>query len=601
MDEEQVVGDKLRGTIACRSTSRRQSHLRNTYNIDQRVEVLHQRRRPILYQRYPHFASRPFCSLANAPPGVVYAPNTQDNNNLVNGTQCAIDAPIIQKLGANVIRVFSVDPTLNHDSCMKAFSNAGIYVILDLATPSFQIDPNNPQWNTTLRDEFAKVIDNFQGYDNLFGFFSGNEVVSNASTSPAAAYVKASIADMKAYRDTMQYRAIPIGYTATDISSPVDLRTVQQDYFDCGNASIAADFYGVNRFTWCGDSSFTASGYSELYDQAAGYDIPTFLSETGCTSSTSTSQPNRTFDDQVALLGRQMNDRFSGAIVYEWHQEKSNFGLVSYSNSAATGTPRLFPDYSSLSGQWATLTPQGVKESAYQPSGIKRSCPQSSSGTWSVKANEALPTVGLSGVSTPTAAISTGSGAATTISGQHTKESNGISRGAIAGIVLGVLVLIALILGAILFLLRRKRQKQVVDGAPKSEPGRESDKMVAAAGDVNHIGNTHYDPQYHELSGVGQTQELDPVKGHVARMIAPELAQPDYDHELPHADDDSPAAGHVVSANPVQEAAREERPQGHSPYVEAQRRMEIDWLESEEARLRQRREVLAQQQSASNT
>ena len=61
-------------------------------------------------------------------------------NGLVDGDQCRIDAKLIGQLGANVIRVYTVDPTLNHDECMKAFSDQGIYVIIDMSTPTYSIN-----------------------------------------------------------------------------------------------------------------------------------------------------------------------------------------------------------------------------------------------------------------------------------------------------------------------------------------------------------------------------------------------------------------------------------------------------------------------------
>jgi hypothetical protein len=42
---------------------------------------------------------------------------------------CARDLPYLQSLGVNTIRVYSVDSSLNHDACMSAFSNAGIYTM----------------------------------------------------------------------------------------------------------------------------------------------------------------------------------------------------------------------------------------------------------------------------------------------------------------------------------------------------------------------------------------------------------------------------------------------------------------------------------------
>ena len=430
---------------------------------------------------------------------------------------------------------------------MQAFSDAGIYLMVDLATPNYHIDSNDPQWNVSARDQFAKVIDSFQKHDNMFAFTSGSEVVTNSSTSGAAAYVKASIADLKAYRDAMGYREIPIGYTANDSE---DVRTYQQEYFDCGNASVAADYFAYNRYSWCGDSSMIKSGYDKLYVAMDGYDLPTFFSETGCTDSSDT-PPNRTFTDQTAILGRDMNDRFSGAIVYEWHEEDSNFGLVSYDNSAWTGTPSLYPDYTALSEQWATLTPTGVRKSAYTATGTRKDCPAFSSSTWSISANQALPTVGLKGVNTATAAKGTATGTGTrsdsqsdptgTAGGGHgsggdNNSSSGLSAGAIAGIVLGALVAAVLLLGALLFFLKRKRkQREVAATVAENGHAPESDKIVATSENVDSSVHGYYGPQKHpghEMVGTGQTQELDPSKGHVAPMRANELAQPEYNHEL---------------------------------------------------------------------
>jgi hypothetical protein len=45
------------------------------------------------------------------------------------GDACKRDLPFLQELGVNVIRVYSVNSTLNHDACMNAFSQAGIYAM----------------------------------------------------------------------------------------------------------------------------------------------------------------------------------------------------------------------------------------------------------------------------------------------------------------------------------------------------------------------------------------------------------------------------------------------------------------------------------------
>lgn len=45
-----------------------------------------------------------------------------------------MDADLMKTLGANAIRVYHVDPSKDHDACMTAFSNNGIYLFLDLDT-----------------------------------------------------------------------------------------------------------------------------------------------------------------------------------------------------------------------------------------------------------------------------------------------------------------------------------------------------------------------------------------------------------------------------------------------------------------------------------
>ena len=84
----------------------------------------------------------------------------------------------MKDLGVNSIRVYHVDPDSKHDDCMSTFEEAGIYVWLDLDTFTSQIDQNDPHWNQSQVDAFAGVMDAFHSYDNIAGFFVGNEVVT---------------------------------------------------------------------------------------------------------------------------------------------------------------------------------------------------------------------------------------------------------------------------------------------------------------------------------------------------------------------------------------------------------------------------------------
>lgn len=47
----------------------------------------------------------------------------------------------MKTLGTNAIRVYHVNSTANHDGCMKAFADAGIYLLVDLDTFDTYIGP----------------------------------------------------------------------------------------------------------------------------------------------------------------------------------------------------------------------------------------------------------------------------------------------------------------------------------------------------------------------------------------------------------------------------------------------------------------------------
>lgn len=199
-----------------------------------------------------------------------------------------------------------------------------------------QIEQTGPHWNSTQRDAFAAVLDEFQQYDNLAGFFVGNEVLTTANGSVAAPYVKAAARDMKAYRNSKKYRNIPIGYSAADIAT---LRPMLQNFLACGsNTSESLDFFSLNAYSWCGDSSYMTSGYNMLEQNATDLNIPIFLSETGC----NVARP-RTFQDQTAIYG-EMADVWSGSIIYEWIEEANNYGLISYGEKVDPASPSAPPD-----------------------------------------------------------------------------------------------------------------------------------------------------------------------------------------------------------------------------------------------------------------
>ena len=239
----------------------------------------------------------------------------------------------MKTLGANSIRVYHVDPKAEHDSCMKTFADAGIYIWLDLDTFNSAIDGpgmTQPQWNETQFEAFQTVMDVFHKYDNLGGFFVGNEVLTSPETDVAAPYVKAAAADMKAYRDgqyhlilanarpglsdDIQARATAryLSGTPQQISPPsaqcsriilLAAKTVQTLLTSMVSTLTSGQFASSYCRCFlliqyrCGDATYETSGYVFLQKDAAEYNIPIFFSETGCNVGSA-----RTFADQAAIF-----------------------------------------------------------------------------------------------------------------------------------------------------------------------------------------------------------------------------------------------------------------------------------------------------------
>lgn len=282
----------------------------------------------------------------------------------------------------------------------------------------------------------------------------------------AAPYVKAAARDVKAYRDKKGYRQIPVGYAAADIA---ELRPMLQDYLACStNSSENIDFFSLNAYEWCGDNTYTGSGYSELQKNATGYSVPLFFSETGCITA-----PPRTFQDQTAIFGPEMAGTWSGAIIYEWIEEANHYGLISYGPSVAatatgadivggytrkgTPTPKA-PDFTNLKSVWATLSPTGVALSAYTASVSNITplpCPAETSGTWNVNPSSPLPTIGQTAEASATGSVGsvtttggpsgTGSSASSTASSKKGAAAVGVVTPGFSGMTGAVVVYGALV------------------------------------------------------------------------------------------------------------------------------------------------------------
>lgn len=266
---------------------------------------------------------------------------------------CTRDVANFRDLGVNTVRVYSVNASLNHDACMSTLSNAGIYVILDLALPlNGSINRADPTWDVSLLDLYAETINVFTKYDNLLAVNVANEVVNQASNANAAPFIKAAVRDVKAYLRSKNSNVL-VAYSSTDGPSGADnWRDMLAQYLTCGSAATSVDLYGLNSYAWCGNSSYTASGYDTLVNDFSSLPVPAYLSEFGCVKGLTAN--TRPWTEVSALFSQPMTNTFSGGVAFSYFPQTSgdNYGLVTVSGNTVT----LQPDWQTLKRQFANTT-----------------------------------------------------------------------------------------------------------------------------------------------------------------------------------------------------------------------------------------------------
>ncbi len=251
----------------------------------------------------------------------------------------------------NTLRVYNLNPDVDHNACASIFNAAGIYLLLDVNSPLPNQSLNRgAPWESYSSDYMSRVfqvVENFKAFPNLLGFFSGNEVINEESVVEVPQYIRAVTRDMKDYIAKQANRQIPVGYSAADVR-PMLADTA--GYLSCSisqEASSEIDLFGLNSYSWCGDSSFERSAYNTLVDDFKSTTIPVFFSEYGCNKATP-----RTFTEVPVLYGDQMTGVFSGGLIYEYTQEENNFGLVEFNSN---NTASLLIDYDNLQKQYGKL------------------------------------------------------------------------------------------------------------------------------------------------------------------------------------------------------------------------------------------------------
>lgn len=245
----------------------------------------------------------------------------------------------------NTIRVYNLDPDVDHTECASIFNAAGIYMVIDVNSPLDNESLNRAEpwtsYNPIYLERTFKCVSAFMSFPNTLAFFSGNEVINEDSHPEAPRYMRAVTRDIKEYIKAHSDREIPVGYSAADVRP---LLGPSYDIMACAlsneTTSSKMDFFGLNSYAWCGNSNMEDAEYDVLIERFGNSTIPIFMSEYGCNQVTP-----RVFTEVGALYSTEMMGVFSGGVVYEYSQEPNNYGLVEIDDN---GDVEIFVDYDNL-------------------------------------------------------------------------------------------------------------------------------------------------------------------------------------------------------------------------------------------------------------
>ncbi|KAG7284796.1 hypothetical protein NEMBOFW57_009409 [Staphylotrichum longicolle] len=348
--------------------------------------------------------------------GVAYTFGDDDPDPLLDTKRCQADATLMKTASINTIYVYWVDSEQDHEGCMKAFADQGIYVWLQLGSfPRVtSLTQTTPPWTLPLYAVYTSVLDAFALHPNTLALGLGQETITANSTSTLAApALKAAARDLHAFLAARGYRPIPLSYSAADVAS---LRDLTAQYLTCdsgidddgggGGQAGTIDLLGLNVFLSCG-----ADDWRALHAQFAALDlpVPVAISEAGCRSSGSGSSADdtgaRDFADASLVLGPEMRDVFCGVSVFEWAMRSgaSKFGVVEYEGGGAgKGEAKTLAQFGVLSGVYGaaakvtvTATGTGTGESSAAATTTRVvACPTKDVAKgWLVEAGAVLPSI----------------------------------------------------------------------------------------------------------------------------------------------------------------------------------------------------------------
>ncbi|KAF7958960.1 hypothetical protein EAE96_002485 [Botrytis aclada] len=312
--------------------------------------------------------------------GVTYGPDLLDV--LADREACERDIKALVSLRINVLHVFGIDSSQDHEECMEKFMEHGIYLLIDLPIPSTYIYIDSTTWTNQKFSAYMDMVGAFAFYTNTLGFYLVDNPITDSSTY-LAPLSKAAVRDVKGYIKARGYRSILIGgYVLTGSDYAQESYRLVADYMACENSGV--DFLALMDYSWCDNSTFTSSNYSRLTESFSDYPLPIFLADYACEPITEDNSDiaGRIFDEVITIYGPKMSDVWSGGIVYEWasssDSEPSDYALVNLTDN----TIQLIQNYKSLSTQLAAINPSITQMSAYTPTiTTAPSCPDEDE-TW---------------------------------------------------------------------------------------------------------------------------------------------------------------------------------------------------------------------------
>lgn len=228
---------------------------------------------------------------------------------LEDGPACTRDILRFKELGINTIFVYSLrfdDKPGIHSVCMKALSEAGIYVIVGLFGPDDGIGRFQNR-DYVMQSQQAAILDGLSEFPNLLGVI----VDGSPITLP---FVKEAVKDLKDHLVGRNVRRVPIGYLAESSTEDID-----GNFLVCGNRDESLDFqmFMVNRIRYCETKSEERKAiYSEILSRRSASPVPMVLLQLDCPS-----EAQEDFAPFRQLYNSNLTNVHSGIAMFSYFDE----------------------------------------------------------------------------------------------------------------------------------------------------------------------------------------------------------------------------------------------------------------------------------------